>query len=807
MSELLQDIRFAWRTLRKGWGVTTVAIASLAVAIGGNTAVFGLINSLLFQPIMADAPERLVVLQERRKDAPGGARLSTLATSLATHADLAERSRTTSGWAAYRFTILGLRGTDRSEPIQSAQVTAGFFELVGVRPARGRTFLPSEAVEGAPRVAIVRPEFWERVRGGEGDPVGQILTLAGEPYEVVGVLPENFTFLFAASDILVPLTDDPRGSPRDRRDLISLARMAPSATMEQVRAEMTTLAAQLETEFPGAQRDWTLDAFNLRTDIPDGRSKALYGLLQGSVFFVLLIACANITNLLLARGQERRREIALRTVLGAGRGRIARQLLTESGVLAAAGALLGLGLGWYGIRALANHFAGVLPATFTPRLDAPVILFTLGVSVLAGLIFGLVPAAQTFREGQAEALKEGGRTSAGRSRKLLSRGLVVAEVALSLIALGGGGMLVKSFLALQSADPGFDGSPVVTTRVRAPDSKYPDDEQRLILLDQMLEQARALEGARAVAVVNVLPRNVQAPVDTFRVRGREVDPGASAPQAFALQASPGYAEAFGIAVLQGRFIEDGDRPGQPPVVVVNRSFAKTWFGTESPVGQHLEFRGESREIVGVVEDVQQVIIQTPGQVQSEAIYIPAAQSPGGIYTVVVQSSGDPGALKEPLRAGLQALDPDLTLSQVLTMDEFFDQFFVGVQVFNTILGGFGILALLLASLGTYGVLAYQVTQRRHEIGIRMAVGAQGGEVVRMVTKQGVGMTVLGLGIGGLALIPLTKLLRALLLGLTPVSGTTGFWVAGVLFTVTLAASLVPAYRASATDPVLALRDA
>jgi len=260
-------------------------------------------------------------------------------------------------------------------------------------------------------------------------------------------------------------------------------------------------------------------------------------------------------------------------------------------------------------------------------------------------------------------------------------------------------------------------------------------------------------------------------------------------------------------VLQGRFIEDGDRPGQPPVVVVNRSFAKTWFGTESPVGQHLEFRGESREIVGVVEDVQQVIIQTPGQVQSEAIYTPAAQSPGGIYTVVVQSSGDPGALKEPLRAGLQALDPDLTLSQVLTMDEFFDQFFVGVQVFNTILGGFGILALLLASLGTYGVLAYQVTQRRHEIGIRMAVGAQGGEVVRMVTKQGVGMTVLGLGIGGLALIPLTKLLRALLLGLTPVSGTTGFWVAGVLFTVTLAASLVPAYRASATDPVLALRDA
>ena len=576
--------------------------------------------------------------------------------------------------------------------------------------------------------------------------------------------------------------------------------------MEQVRAEMTMLAAQLEAENPGSQRDWTLDAFNLRTDIPDGRSKTLYGLLQGSVFFVLLIACVNITNLLLARGQERRREIALRTVLGAGRGRIARQLLTESGVVAAAGALLGLGLGWYGIRAMADHFAGLLPPTFTPRLAGPVVLFTMGVSVLAGLVFGLVPAVQTFREDQADALKEGGRAGAGRSRKVISRGLVVAEVALSLVALGGGGMLVRSFLALQGADPGFDGSALVTARVRAPQSKYPDDEQRLLLLDQMLQQARGLEGARAVALVNVLPRNVQAPVDTFRVRGREVDPGASAPRAFALQASPGYAEAFGIAVLQGRFFDDGDRLGRPPVAVVNRSFAQTWFGTASPVGQHLEFQGGPREIIGVVEDVQQVVIRTPGQVESEAIYVPAAQAPGGIYTVVVQAAGDPGGLKEPLRAALQALDADVTLSQVLTMDEVWDQFFVGIQVFNTILGGFGILALLLASLGTYGVLAYQVSQRRHEIGIRMAVGAQGGAVVRMVATQGAWMALLGLGIGGLALVPLTDLLQALLLGLTTVSGATAFPVAGVLFAVTLAASLVPAYRAAATDPVLALRD-
>lgn len=367
-------------------------------------------------------------------------------------------------------------------------------------------------------------------------------------------------------------------------------------------------------------------------------------------------------------------------------------------------------------------------------------------------------------------------------------------------------MLVRSFLELQGQDPGFDGSALVTARVRVPDSRYPDDDQRLILLDRLVERAHALEGARLAAVVDVLPRNVQAPVDTFRVQGREVDPAASAPRAFALRASAEYAEAFGIGVLQGRFFQEGDRLGQAPVVVVNRSFAQAWFGNDNPVGHHLQFRGESREIVGVVEDVQQVLLRTPGQVESEAIYMPAAQSPGGVYTLVVRAAGDPAALKEPLRATLQELDPDLTLSQVLTMDEFTDQFFLGVQVFNTILGGFGILALLLASLGTYGVLAYQVTQRRHEIGIRMAVGAQGREVVRMVTTQGVWMAALGLGIGGLVMVPLTGLLRSVLDGISTVSGDTTVMVAVVLFTVTLVASLVPAYRASATDPLVALRD-
>jgi ABC-type antimicrobial peptide transport system permease subunit len=347
-------------------------------------------------------------------------------------------------------------------------------------------------------------------------------------------------------------------------------------------------------------------------------------------------------------------------------------------------------------------------------------------------------------------------------------------------------MLVRSFLELQGADPGFDGSSLVTGRVRVPPSKYPDDEERMVFLEQLVEKARGVEGTGAVALVNVLPQNVQTPTDTFRVQGRERDPTAAAPRAFSLKASPGYTEVFGIEVLQGRFFEEGDRLGQPPVAVVNRSFVETWFGTESPVGQYIHFEGELRQVVGVVSDVQQVMFRTAGSVESEAIYVPVAQDPMGTYTLVATASGDPAELKEPLRASLQELDPDLTLSQVLTMDEFVEQFFVGIQVFNTILGGFGILAILLASMGTYGVLAYQVGQRRHEIGIRMAV--------------------LGLALGGLALVPLTQLLRSILSGFADVRSDTGFAVAGILFLVTLLASLVPAYRASTLNPVQALRD-
>ena len=623
---------------------------------------------------------------------------------------------------------------------------------------------------------------------------------------MVGVLAENFNVLFSGADIWVPLILDAGERPRDIRNLVPMARLAPDATLEAFEAEIAALAPQLEAQYPEVFEGWTLDVFNYRDDIPNTQTKTFYALLQGSVFFVLLIACVNVTNLLLARGQERRKEIALRVALGAGRGRIVRQLLTESALLVTAGTVLGLGLGWYGIRLMVNSLSSVLTTNFSIVLDTRVLLFTVLISCVTGLIFGLAPALQAFRHSHAEAVNSGGRSSATRSRKTLSRSLVVAEIALSLMALGGGGALIQSFLQLRGGEPGFDPAPILTARVRVPPNKYPSDEEALLLLDRVMEGAARIEGVAAASLVNSLPRSFGAPTDSFQIRGRETEEGSQAPQAFALQASPGYADTFGIELLQGRFFSDSDGLGQAPVVVVNRSFANTWLAGENPLGHYIEYRDESREIVGVVDDIQQVLLQTAGGVESEAIYIPVAQAPANRYFVTLRSrGGDPNLLAEPLRAALRGLDPDLTLSQILTMNDVTERSFVGINIFNTILGGFGILAILLASVGSYGVLSYSVNQRRKEIGIRMALGAESESVVWMVARQGVWLALLGLGIGGLLMIPLLGVIRSLMVGFSTVSGNSTVAVAALLFAVTVVASLVPAYRAARVNPVSALQ--
>ena len=803
MATFIQDFRFAIRTLRKGLLVTLFAIFSLALAIAGNATVFSMVNAFLFRPLPYDQPERMVLLEEREIDQRP---TTSLSISFASWADYDERSQALSAVEAFRPAFFSLRGPERPIPLSGARVTPGFFEVLGVSPVRGRAFLDAEGVEGAPKVVVLTHEYWQESLSEVADPLGEVLILNGEPFEVVGILPEGFEFLVPDLDAWVPFVANPREAPRDRRDVIAVGRLAPSATMEQVKAEIASIASQLETEYPTVYRGWTTDAYNMRTEIPNTQSRVLFMMLQGSVVFVLLIACANITNLLLARGQDRQREIALRTLMGAGRMRIVRQLLTESLILVLVGGALGLAMGAFGIQIIADSFAAQLPDAWSPRLEPAVVLFTLVISVAAGLFFGILPAVQTMKRNHASVLKEGGGrgASAGERRRLVSRGLVVAEIALSLVALGGGSVMVRGFLELQNADPGFEVGNLLTVQFSVPESKFPTDEEKMIVLDEVVARARTLAGVRSVTLTNALPQNIQAPTDTFRIAGAPVEAGQPVPRTVSLRVDPGYLETMGVPLQQGRFLEEGDRADRPLVAVISQSMVDKRFEGRSPLGQRINVRGESREIVGVAADVTQTIVQASGS-SDETVYLPVAQAPDGSSYLVLGTTGDASQLAGPARTALGEVDPDLTVNLVQTMEQFVDQFFVGIRVFNTLLGGFGALALLLASLGTYGVLAYSVGQRRHEIGVRMALGARGSQVTRMIVKQGLVMAIVGLAIGTVMVIPLTALIASILEGLATVQPFTVVAVGALLFAITMIASVVPARRAAHVDPVDALR--
>ncbi len=642
LATFIQDFRFAIRTLRKGLLVTLFAIFSLALAIAGNATVFSMVNAFLFRPLPYDQPERMVLLEEREVDQRPA---TTLSISLASWADYDERSQTLSAVEAFRPAFFSLRGPERAIPLAGARVTPGFFDVLGVSPVRGRAFLDAEGVEGAPKVVVLTYEYWQESLSEVADPLGEVLILNGEPFEVVGILPEGFDFLVPNRDAWVPFVANPREAPRDRRDVIAVGRLAPSATMEQVKAEIASIASQLETEYPTVYRGWTTDAYNMRTEIPNSQSRVLFMMLQGSVVFVLLIACANITNLLLARGQDRRREIALRTLMGAGRLRIVRQLLTESFILVLVGGTLGLSMGAFGIQIIADIFAAQLPDSWSPRLEPAVVLFTLVISVAAGLFFGILPAVQTMKRDHASVLKEsGGRgASAGEGRRLVSRGLVVAEIALSLVALGGGSVMVRGFLELQNADPGFEVGNLLTVQFSVPESKFPTDEEKMIVLDQVVARARTLAGVRSVTLTNALPQNIQAPMDTFRIAGAPVEAGQPVPRTVSLRVDPGYLETMGVPLQQGRFLEEADRTDQPLVAVINQSMVDKRFEGRSPLGQRINVRGESREIVGVAGNVTQTIVQASGS-SDETVYLPVAQAPGRSSYLVLGTTGDASQL-------------------------------------------------------------------------------------------------------------------------------------------------------------------
>lgn len=803
-SWLRRDVRLAMRAYRKGRLISLFAVLSLALGIAGNAATFSLVSVWILKPLPYPEPERLVLLGEREKGDPSIV-INSLFSSLPTWADYRERTRTLEAWAAFAPRTLSLSAGDRSIPISAGLVTPSFFQTLGVEVERGRFFQEAEGVEGGPPVAVVTWEYWQNHIGPEADPVGTVLRLGGEPHEVIGVIKEGFEFIVPGVAIWLPLQLDPYAQPRNQRNIISVARMVPGATMAQVEADVARVAAGIEEEYPATHRGWTGDAINMRTDFPEPQARLYLALIQGAMLFVLLIACANVTNLLLARNQDRRREIALRSALGAGRWQIIGQLTRESMILAVLGGGLGLGLAAVGIDVMNARTSAIAIESMRPVLDLNVAAYTLAVTGLCGLIFGLVPGLEILKRDPVAALKEGG--TGGAPGGSLIRALVVGELALCLVALGGGGALVTSFLEMRNRDPGYEKDGLMTARFEIPDWKYTSQEAVLGVLDEIRMGVARLPGIEAVTLVSALPENILAPTDTFRVEGEAVLPGEQVPRAVYLQTSPEYLETFRVPLLQGRFFEESDRAGAGLVAVVSQSVVERRFAGQSPVGRRVDFLGETRVIVGVAGDVQQSLLgKTVGR-PDEAIYVPTAQVTRPRQYLVARTTDDAKASAEPIRRELTAIDPDITIVELETMTDFAGRFMVGVDIFNVLLGTFGIFALLLASMGTYGVVAYSVARRAHEIGVRVAVGAVPSRVVGMFALEGLKMSLVGLLLGSLMLIPVMVMVGSVLDGfaLAPVEPGLMVLIALLLFTVTMAATIVPARRAAQVDPARVLK--
>ena len=799
MSTLGYDLRLAFRALRKYWTVTLLATGSLALAIAGNSTVFSLIDGLLFRPYPYREAEELLMVWERKQ----GDLADFPTISPANFLDYRERTRALEEMAAFRTTPVNLEGTERAEQLTAAAASANLFHLLGVDAAKGRTFLPDEGRPGLHRVAVLSHQLWEDRFGSDQLVVGRTMILDGEPFTVVGVMAPGFELISPTIQLWIPLILERGNLPRERRDLLAFARLREGASLEQARLEISELGRQLEEQYPQTNRDYQGRVETMRDRLVDPRNRQLFGLLQGALIFVLLISCANIANLLLVRGCDRQQEFALLAALGAGRWQLVRQLLLESLILALLGGVLGIFLAAWGIAALNTMLAPLVPGYQAPALDQRVMAFTLAMTALSGLLFGFLPSLQGTRINLVQTLKEAGHGApVGSSRRLLSRTLIVVEISLALILLGGAGVLIRSFFELQHSEPGFRMYNLLTMQLSLPRGRYIDDEEVTSFFENLLERLEGLPGVSAVTTVNSLPRNPFNPSTTLSIEGRP--PELRLPSCVWLSVPPGYLKTLEIPLLNGRPISGTDRSHTLPVVLINNAMARRFWPQENPVGRRITIHGKSREVIGVTADVSQGLVVTDEGPPS-VVYFPHSQLPVRTVSLVLRTRVDPHSLAAPARAVLRDLDPDLSVGQVLTLEEFTAKFFVGASIFTAILTGFGALALLLAAMGIYGLLSYSVAQRTHEIGIRMALGARPSQIVRMILRQGMILVAIGFGVGIPGVLAVTRIISSALAGVAPVEPLTILGVSLFLLLITGAATYFPARRASALDPVLALR--
>jgi putative ABC transport system permease protein len=796
----MQDIRFALRQLLKSPGFTIVAVLTLGLGIGACTAIFSVVNGVLLRPLNYNEPDRLVLMRESQPP-----QYPEFSVAPPNFLDWQKQAQSFTALAAFRNQNFSLTGEAEPKRLAGQRVTAAFFSIYGVAPQIGRDFRPEEDATGQGKVVILSHGLWQRQFGGAGDIVGRTIQLNGEPYAILGVMPADFQ-PSSQTELWAPMAfgaDEKAGDNRGAHYITVIGRLKPGVPLSQAQSEMDVLAGQLAKQFPDTNKGWGIRVFQF-TDYTVRDVKAILWTLLGAVGCVLVIACANVANLLLARATGRMREISIRTALGAGRGRIVRQLLTESVVLALLGGALGVLIAKWGLDALLAFAPTTLPRAREIGIDGGAMGFTLALSVLTGTVFGLAPAWLATGHNLNVTLKEGTRGSTESGRRWFRSGLVATEVALSLLLLTGAGLLVRSFLKLSAVSPGFEPANGTALALALPGRKYDTPEKQRQFADQLVASLRVLPGVSAVGITHVLPMQGDY-VLGFNIEGRPpIDP-ADLPSTNYYAVTPGYFQAMGIRLLRGRLFTEQDNEKAPRVALISETLAKQQFPNEEPLGKRINITNGPdawREIVGIVGDVKQYGVSRESTMQS---YEPFAQVPFASLTAVVRTTGDARAIHNAIRAQVFSVDKDQPVSSIKPLESIVADSMARQRFAMLLLTVFSLVALIIAAVGIYGVMAYSVSQRTNEIGIRMALGASQGSVLQLVLRQGLGVIATGLIIGLVAAFFAVRLLESMLYQTTARDPVTILAISGLLGVVALVACLIPARRATRVDPLVALR--
>lgn len=814
MDTILRDLRYSARMLIKSPAFTAVAILSIALGIGANTAVFSVINAVLLKSLPYKDPSSLALLWG---DSDSANRLKGRNQVSATDiADFRQQATVFEDVAPYAgwYPILSGDGTQASaERVAGIQVGDGFFKVMKGEPILGRVFSPDEQKDGQDRVIVLGHALWQTRFGSDPNIVGKTIQLNSRPYIIVGVMGPDFqslpsTLVSPVGQFYRPVAEPYDESERDARHLRAIARLKPGITVAQAQTEMKVIAQRLEQEHPLTNKGQGANLVSITDDTVGGIRQTLI-MIFGAVFFVLLVACANVANLLLARSSARHKEITIRAAIGAGRWRLIRQLLTESLLLAICGGLLGLLFATWGTSLIETMGARINPMFSDIHIDLRTLAFTFALSIITALAFGLAPALQISKPNLTESLKEGGRSAgSSASRNRLRSSLVVSEIALTLILLVCAGLLLRTVQRITNVDKGFNSENILAMNIGLPAARYPKPEDYISFYQQVTERIAAIPGVKAAGITSVLPLSANfdgrglAVEDHPKPRGEELTVDLYV-------ATPGYLKAMEIPMLKGRGITEADTKDADKVALINSTMARELWSNQNPIGRRIRFSGDDdgapkpwRTIVGVVTDVSQYALDQKAPMQ---IYLPHAQFPTSFNTIVVKTNGDPLTMVGAVRNEIVAVDKDQAVFNVTTLNQLLGESILVRRFFMLLLLVFAGLALTLAAVGIYGVMSFVVTQRTQEIGIRMALGAQASDVLKMIIGNGMALALIGISVGLAAAFALTRLMEKILFGVTATDATTFVSVSAVLTAVVLIACYLPARRATKVDPLVALR--